>query len=537
MVLWYCGSMTFLSLKNVESSVNSTTSILTGGGLVYTGTWEDVLVYKSISLVVQSNVDSIIGGIEVQWSTDGSTLSRTIVFSYTASGEITETVDRVSRYVRIKYTSSAEQSSFVLKMYKDTNAPSNSVRPQTVQLDDMAYDAFRRIRVSHPFTLFQNTHIHGENTENMTKRTVTGGSTSEPSNEASLRMSVTTADNAKVTYQSREYIPYQPGKSMSIIITAVLNSGDNETQTESRVGLFDDNNGVFFQYNGTWTINLRSQTMTDISIASSAWNIDRMDGGGVSGVTLNALNAQIFAMDLEWLGVGRVRFGIVDRGRIWPCHEILNANRRTSAYMSRATLPVRYEIENNGVASSAGSMDAICGQVSSEGGFEDLGIPHAIGSNKTDPPQIGNTLEPILAIRMKSAYNHAHAEIYSVHLFSTTNANMMYEVWHFHGTESFDPVSALTSEPAWTSVSSSSIVEYVHGTETNGMGVVTTNGVLRWCGFISNNSDYTVTKSDRTIQLNVDVHDQSDIVVVCAVKLGAGTEDMYASFEWTEIRN
>jgi hypothetical protein len=48
-----------------------------------------------------------------------------------------------------------------------------------------------------------------------------------------------------------------------------------------------------------------------------------MDGTGRSGITLDVTKTQIFIVDLEWLGVGRVRLGFVIDGKIYYCHEIL----------------------------------------------------------------------------------------------------------------------------------------------------------------------------------------------------------------------
>ena len=52
-----------------------------------------------------------------------------------------------------------------------------------------------------------------------------------------------------------------------------------------------------------------------------------MDGNGPSRINLNFFKAQLFTFDLEWLSIGRIRFGYFAYGIVHYCHQITNLER------------------------------------------------------------------------------------------------------------------------------------------------------------------------------------------------------------------
>ena len=83
---------------------------------------------------------------------------------------------------------------------------------------------------------------------------------------------------------------------------------------------------------------------TTIKIPQSQWNIDRCDGTGASGFSLDLTRMQMWYIDYSWYGAGAIRFGVKNqRGEVIYCHRIANANLRTEAYMRSGNLPARYE--------------------------------------------------------------------------------------------------------------------------------------------------------------------------------------------------
>lgn len=270
-------------------------------------------------------------------------------------------------------------------------------------LSNNNFDAFGRLRVSNPFTLFDSQNRYASDPAFDTSLTGSGTSTFL-TNEAAVSMAVTTASGDKVVRQTKRRFPYQPGKSLSILTTFVMNAG--KTNLRQRVGYFDDNNGVFLQRDGTeLSFIVRTYTGGSVDntrkVVQSSWNGDKLDGSGASGITLDTTKAQVMFIDFQWLGVGNVRAGFVINGEYITAHTFENANEITKVYMQTATLPLRLEIENTGAAASSSSMKQICSTVSSEGGYEQTSIEN-VARRTTTITGIGTTFVPLVSIRLAS---------------------------------------------------------------------------------------------------------------------------------------
>ena len=83
----------------------------------------------------------------------------------------------------------------------------------------------------------------------------------------------------------------------------------------------------------------------DTKIPQSQWNMDKLDGTGPSGMTLDITKMQMWFIDYAWYGAGTVRFGIRNnKGDIIYCHRIVHGNAQVEAYMRSGNLPARYEV-------------------------------------------------------------------------------------------------------------------------------------------------------------------------------------------------
>jgi hypothetical protein len=265
------------------------------------------------------------------------------------------------------------------------------------------FDAFGRLRVSQPFTLFDSQNRYAADSSFDTSLTGSGTSTFL-TNESAVSLAVTTASGDKVVRQTKRCFPYQPGKSLSFLMTFVMAAA--KTNLRQRVGYFDSNNGLFLQRNGTeLSLIIRSYTGGSVDdtrkVVQSAWNGDKLDGSGASGITLDTTKAQILFADFEWLGVGSVRVGFVIDGEYITAHTFDNANEVTSVYMQTATLPLRIEIENTAATASSSSMKQICSTVISEGGYEQTSIER-VARRSTTLTGIGTSFVPLVSIRLAS---------------------------------------------------------------------------------------------------------------------------------------
>jgi hypothetical protein len=264
-----------------------------------------------------------------------------------------------------------------------------------------ALDAFGRARISQPFTLFDSDHRYGDNGFFDTATSGTA-SASFVANNAVVTLTVDTNSGDEVVRETERVFNYQPGKSLLIMNTFVFNAA--KTGLRQRVGYFGAENGIFLEQDGT-TINVVRRSyvtgsVVDTKIAKSSWNGDKLDGNGESGYTLDLTKAQIFWVDLEWLGVGSVRCGFVIDGKFIVCHTFHHANLITGVYMSTATLPIRYEITNTAATASESTLKQICSTVISEGGYEKKVKPLVI--RMTTSKTVDTSIVPLISIRLAS---------------------------------------------------------------------------------------------------------------------------------------
>jgi len=160
----------------------------------------------------------------------------------------------------------------------------------TNQFEPAAIDAFGRQRMSTPFTLADYSHVYGEDTELLTKTSGTSSTITFDINRAKAILTVGTGANDFTIHQSRMYHHYMPGKSQMTLQS--FNFTGSRLGTNKRIGLFDDNNGIFFLQSGDGTkaIVLRSNvsgSVYDETVTQNDWNIDKLNGTGPSLFNLN----------------------------------------------------------------------------------------------------------------------------------------------------------------------------------------------------------------------------------------------------------
>lgn len=98
----------------------------------------------------------------------------------------------------------------------------------------------------------------------------------------------------------------------------------------------------------------------EIRIRQNDFNIDLLDGTGVSGYTLDASFMQMLLVEYSWYGAGYVQWGVRgQRGEFIMAHRLPNNNRNNEAYMRSGNLPARYEaINETPVSGLDGAIDA-----------------------------------------------------------------------------------------------------------------------------------------------------------------------------------
>lgn len=274
--------------------------------------------------------------------------------------------------------------------------------------DGAHLDAFGRLRVSENTIQFQSFSEYGISSRDWVT-TVTSNATithSTTTKNITLSNGGTITGNSAIL-QSKKYARYTPGQSLLVNATFVY--GTAVSNVYKRVGLYDAGNGFFFEQAGDGTLSFVKRTNTsgatvDTSITQSNWNVDKLDGTGASGKTLDITKGQILFMDYQFLGVGRVRIGFVIDGIDIVAHEFLHSNvLATQPYIATPNLPVRAEIVNNGTAGGTATFAFICGQISVEGQSA-VGGYLATAFNTT-AISTTTTFKPILSVRLAPTIN------------------------------------------------------------------------------------------------------------------------------------
>jgi hypothetical protein len=237
--------------------------------------------------------------------------------------------------------------------------------------DSANLDSFSRLRISNPLTLFSAQLTYDlqpllyEQITNGTGATIAHDTT----NRDALLTFASTPTGGKAYMQSYEYLPYQPGKSQLIFVT--FNMITSVANVLKFAGYSDGVNGIEFQNDGSVNqfIIYSGTSIGNETVTQASWNLDKLNGTGASGLTLDVTKTQILVIDLQALYVGRVRVGFDIGGQIIYCHEFNHSNLIAYPYIQTANLPVRCGMTCTATVST--TMQFICCAVISEGGVED----------------------------------------------------------------------------------------------------------------------------------------------------------------------
>ena len=422
-------------------------------------------------------------------------------------------------------------------------------------------DAFDRLRVSNPSTLFEINHSVGKLPFLIDEFTSGSGTTSVAILENSyIAMRTSAGFTGSMIRQSYEYVPYQPGKSKLMIFSGVLEANNaGSTGILARIGCFDNyiektivggitgnGNGLFFELdNKTLNIverlNLTGTTGTENRVSRSSWNYDKFDGTGPSGITsLDFSKAMIFAMDQEWLGVGRVRYGFFVNGTFHVGH-ISNhsgigtptSTSITHPYTKTAKLPIRYEISSTRESASA-EMRMICTTVLSEGGYEPAGMSYSIG-RITGVSITSTNLTPIIAIRLieTEPSNRKTLLLKALSILNTSsNKSIQWDLYVFNDDTFF-------SNQSWKNVNTAnSAAQYSDSiTFTIPGDALPSTALLIDSGYADvgvNISQFSYQKYLASPLVNSSITGKSKVLCLCGISFSSNAS-IHASLTWIEI--
>ena len=384
----------------------------------------------------------------------------------------------------------------------------------TFTLGTGSTDAFGRLRVSEPYTLFDSRARYYDHND-FSNSTSTGGTVVYEADSSTFRLAVSTSNGSSVIRETKRVFPYQPGKSLLVLATFAMNTP--KANLRQRVGYFTTNNGIYFENDGAYNYlvirSYSSGALVEDRIRQDAWDNPF--------AALNVDRTQIFWTDIEWLGVGSVRCGFVVNGAYVLCHTFHHANvvNNTTTYMTTAVLPVRYEITNTGATASSSMMRQICSTVISEGGYNAFTYSESAGRG-TSVLRLATagTYYPLVSIRLASTRLDAIVLPRQVDVLSPT---VNYYRWKLM-------LNPTLTGANWAGTSSSGTVEYdTAATEVS-------DGIELQTGYVSSRELSELGADAFAFQLGRTLAGVSDIVTL-TMAATSNNADVLAQIGWQEI--
>lgn len=281
---------------------------------------------------------------------------------------------------------------------------------------DLGFDAFGHAQVSQLSTIDAHTFTYGDRPDRYYTLSVESGTVAAVPQESCLLFSTTTTSGSYIGRTSNQYYPYTPGIGTSLLMSFRL--GDSgKANVVRRWGMYDAEDGAFFQLSGSILgVGIRNSstgTAVDTIVNRSNFNGDTLDDALISEYILDITKYNIYFIDYQWLGAGRVRYGVNSpSGKRIILHTIENPNSHTVPYMRTGTLPIKLEQFNLNTAASTSEMRLLCSTVQKQSHVDEYeGLSFSTISNRKTIT--GSAYSPVMSFRPTTTYqgevNHTTA--------------------------------------------------------------------------------------------------------------------------------
>lgn len=210
--------------------------------------------------------------------------------------------------------------------------------------------AFGDLRATNLTPMAGWTFNYNINSDYIVTTTANSGTVTQGDSMAILSTSTTNNGSAKIA--TRKVLRYSPGLGGLARFTAVFTTGVASSQ--QIIGLGDDPDGFFFGYNGTDFSILRIQNSSLNWTSQANWNVDKMDGTGSSGMTLDPTKGNVYTIQYQWLGFGVINFYITSNTTGEPIlvHSIHYPNAYTVPSVYNPSFPLTAKVTNSGNTSN-----------------------------------------------------------------------------------------------------------------------------------------------------------------------------------------
>lgn len=342
-----------------------------------------------------------------------------------------------------------------------------------------------------------------------------------------IALQVSNTASANIARQSRAVIPYYPGRQNEVLLSLRLTTPQEGIRR--RLGLFDENNGAYFEDDGgTYAVVLRRNTESgpvETRVTRDNWNVDKLDGTGPSRITANAEAVQMMTIEYEHFGAGQVEFNWVFDNNKFPIHQFNTGNYSNTIWALTPFLPIRQELTNK--TGVAGDHKLFIGStaIATEGTIGVVGRMNS-AATRIQGYSLGSTaniFKPVLVIRLRSDRLSGVVMPEYFQAGTLDNTNIFYEIIEN---------ANVTAAGVWQSINNESFVEYNSNTSTTFSG-----GDVIMQGYISGTGQGGVIQFPRdaiNILKRKNMGTESENLVV-AIASGAN-KSAYASLSWVELR-
>ena len=388
-------------------------------------------------------------------------------------------------------------------------------------------DAFGRLRISTPHTVFDNSFRYNDNTEKWNQKITGTGTVTHNADEGLVDLTIGTNSGDEIIRETSRVFQYQPGKSLLSMNTFAF--GAAQENVRMRCGYFGKENGIYFERDGEDVYIVKrsavSGSIVETRVPQSEWNVNTLDGSSVLSPRLKPRRSQIFFTDFEWLGVGSVRAGFVINGQFIICHIFHHANEIDATYMTTATLPIRYEVTNTG-ASTGATLKQICSTVASEGGYSALSLARGASTALTGKNLSQTRFRPLINLRLKSGRTDGVVIPSEAMVYGLQQAAFKYAIIK----------GSSVNSPSWESLDDLSDVEYDTSADSiNTIGTIVKEGI-----FVGDNKGgstiINLMDMNHSLQLSrgiIDSDSAGDILTLAAIST-TNNDDAVGSISWQE---
>lgn len=274
-----------------------------------------------------------------------------------------------------------------------------------------SFSSLGRLYVQNPYEVIQM-KFDTNNQLDFYDYSYTNAGVSVNNNTSTLELVSTGAQTRQFQTKNKAY--YEAGKSTEIYFTARLFDATN-ANSETRIGLFDNNDGLFIGYNGaTNDIQIVRRTSTSGSVVNNviprtSFNLNTLNGFDFS-------KFQVFHIHFLYLGYAYFHFALIHNGQIIKFHEEFFTNNSTVPYLKSPSLPFRAEcITTVGTQ----TLRSTCASVNIESGYDLVQKSFNI-NNGLVLKTVTNAETVLLLIRINPTFNKASIRIKKVEIANTT---------------------------------------------------------------------------------------------------------------------